>query len=393
MKVNVVSQSKPRFQNIAGAKKACNHAVVPFVGLKTAMEKQVYASPESLQALYGIYKQNDGIVGTLPKEMITALKNAGVKPYEMSEKIKDLTGGISEAVKILREAEMIGAQTEIPLSSSQLASKFDSFESKADFNAMQNFADSLYGMGLVPKDKMRAIEERAGNTLASALKEVGILPQGGQVNIGRLGSGVFANAFRISFRDAEDKKVFHDKVLKIYKDPEAEEIGMRKVALKSIEYYSSMGEEEFINTQQSVLITLLRAIGSADDNALEEMSESQREVWGEIYRQKISMSVDDYVDIQKEKLKNLGLVHGIFPEANRAMFLKHAVGNMTPTNYVEHHFYDLKNRYAFVEMSDDELPAPEITINLEEYGLAHKDMKPDNIVKGRIVDVGGIVKK
>lgn len=66
---------------------------------------------------------------------------------------------------------------------------------------------------------------------------------------------------------------------------------------------------------------------------------------------------------------------------------------MKKTNYVEPYFYDLKNEYAIVEMSDEELSKSK-KIDLGNWGLIYMDGQNDyNEVNGRIIDFGGIMEQ
>lgn len=394
-------------QNINNQRLSCknkeNNAIPSFKGLQTVMQKAVYCSPETLQKLMGVYKWNDGIVGTIPEEMIKKFLADGAKHSDMPNLTKTITNSVGEAVKALRNAEMLGAQVSSSFDLTDFTSKITSLVAEQDVEGINQLTNSIYGMGALPRKEMRKLEQQAETILAQAFKQVGLLPHDGLVSVKRLGNGMFGNAFNLSFRDTSGNKLFHDKVLKIFKDPEAEEIAIRNIAKKSFDFYDKMTLEEFIEYCNKVTMDTIEAmkknntlgLEALDMNTIMEGLKANRPIYEATYNIQKNMSLDDSINMYRAQLKQMGKFHGVNAEANRSMFLRKIGGDMKNTDYVPQHFYDLENRYAFVEMADSELPQVKRKIDLEKYGLAHGDIDINtaNTVCGRVIDIGGIAAK
>lgn len=398
--ININPITLPQNNNIISIKTAKRAPKVSFTGLESTMGKKIYNSPETLQALAGLYKSNNGVVGTLPREMITALQANGTTRADMSKNIKAITGGFSDTVSILREAEVIGAEISNSFDAVGFNAKISEAIQKEGLEGVQKVANEMYGMGAVSKDDMAKIEQRAGSALGEVFKEAGILPENGCVEIKRLGNGAFGNAFKVSFKDEDGNKIFHDKVLKVYKDPETEEKAITNIAKKTLENFQNMSEDDYIQYSKGISIGVYKSIMSQfgediDEEALEAFEEQFKEnipMLKKAFNVQKNMTLDDCVKQYKEQIQGMKSMHGITAEANRAMFLRRIAGDMSDTNYAGHHFYDVNNMYALTEMSDDTLPPIKRNINLEKYGYTHYDidLNPANTVNGRIIDIGGI---
>lgn len=369
-----------------------------FKGLQGAMQRDIYGFSETLQALTNVYKNNGGIVGTLPNEMIKALKSNGVQPSEMSGKIKILTKSIADAAQILKEAEIVALQYADLFDAEEYQKKYEELSATGDMAGLQSYTRGLYGIRSLSDEQIIPIQNRAQSVIEKAFKETALLSQGDKVKIDFLADGTYSNAFKLSFVNKNDEKVFHDKVLKIYKDKNIEEVAIRKIVEKSYAYLQTISFDEFLEkSRKSMENSFKQTVQEYDmsESAFEEAWEDALPFLKVTYENLKNTTVDKHLNNLKAQLKNNKNFHGIAPEANRAMFLKKIGENLQYTNYVDQHFYDLKNSYALTEMSDDELPAIKRYVNLEKHGLLHQDgeLNPANTVNGRIVDVGGIGKK
>ena len=398
---NKISQNNISSQ-ILSSKNNENNTAPSFKGLQTSMQRGIYNSPETLQKLMGIHKWNDGIVGTIPGEMIKELLADGATHHNMPNLIRIITSGISDATKELRKAEILGAEVSSSFDVADFANKIAQLNAKQDLEGINKLNNSLFRMGALSDEKMRDIEQGAEKILAQTFKKVGLLTQDGSVSVRRLGNGMFGNAFKLSFQDAKGEKMFHDKVLKVFKDSETEEVAIKNIAKKSFDFYNKMTLEEYVEYSNKMAMDVLETMKKnnvfgeeVDMDMLVEGLKQNRPLYEAAYNIQKNMSLDDCINIYREQLKQMGKFHGVNAEANRSMFLKRIGGNMMASDYVPQHFYDLKNRYAFVDMADGELPQVKRKIDLDKYGLTHGDVEFNtaNTVNGRIIDVGGIASK
>lgn len=323
---------------------SCNNSP-SFKGLNQAMGKTIYASPELLQRMLGVFTREKSCVGSLPKEMIAILREKCKTPAEVGQKISMIKSTFAEVADSLREMDL----EEFKYAHSQEAKEFDEkallelAQNIGEFNeealleisenpsieALEIFNKKIEGAQKLPKEFVAKLEKTASKFLTASMKKIGLIPKNGKVQVNHLGGGHSGNAYKISFLNGTDEKLFHDKVLKVYRDP---------------------------NTQI--------------------MDEYEREF------------------IENEA-KSMAKSYGVGPEANIALYLRKAIKHsLKETDLITPHFFDLEHGIALMDMSDNELPAITKHIDFEKLGLVHTDLDrhDGNRVLGRIVDFGGIEK-
>ncbi len=385
------------FNKQNGVKYNREKAPLNFCGITNAAKKQVYVNPELLKRMSQV---NDaGIIGTLPFEFVSSLKKAGVSNKEMGEEIKKLTGAFSLAADELRDAEEHFVDNTDEFTILEFSKQLD----EALYNRNACIAERLFNKLLFMQASEKTFEpalEKAGAHIDKAFKEAGILPDNSSVRIEFKAGGARGYAFNISFLNNEGEKIFHDKVLKLYRSPHSDTA--KKMAEAVYRDTHELSKEEYLE----IFRDKMSKYYTQNADKLPNPYKLDKETVANIALDDYMISAGCLYDIQNkmsfEEIFDMfnGLMnefsdndesHGVYAEANRAMFLKNRTANIRKTDYIEPCFFNLKKGYCLLEMSDNELPSIQKKINLNKYNLYHSDLSnPDNIVEGRVIDYGGI---
>lgn len=364
-----------------------------FAGLTKPMQKQVFIDPKVYQNYFIPFSVNFGknIAGELPEEFIEAFKKTS-STDEIKLKINTLLNTFSAAANVLSEAEIKGKR---------IAGNFcvKDFMDK-DTGILHTpgqayyFSEDYYGVNSLTDEEIKPFLNSASKILTCGFKETGLISDKGTINVSYSGYGSYGNVYNIEFLDNNGSKIFHDKTLKVYKNPDIEKEMAREFAKRIVDYYKTLSFEEY-------LAPLIRQyyndkIRSYPDLSFDEAKslfiQKFRNLYKKYYDEAKSVSVDEFVEKYYTMDKSIPY-HGLFAEANRAIFLKHKFPDIKNSNYVEPFFFDLKNGFALFETSDTELLKPKFELPLDEAGLKNQDLllNEDNVVFDRVVDYGGIV--
>lgn len=369
-----------------------------FCGITKAAKKNIYINPELLKRMNAV---NDaGIIGSLPSEFVSALKEKGVSNKDIGDEIKKLTESFSLAADELRDAEQHFIDNTDKFVILEFSKQLD--EALYDRNAIA--AERLFHKLLLMQASKNtfkpAIEEAQGH-IDKAFKEAGILPDDASVHIEFEAGGARGYAFNISFRNNDGEKIFHDKVLKLYRSPYSDTA--KKMAEAVYRNTNELSKEEYLEIFRSKMSKYY----AKNADKLPNPYNLDKETVASIALDDYMVSAECLYNIQKNmsfeeifsmfnnlmnEFSDNDQSHGIYAEANRAMFLKNRAGNIRKTDYIEPCFFNLKKQYCILEMSDEELPSIQRKIDLKKYNLYHSDLSnnPGNVVKGRVIDYGGI---
>lgn len=356
-----------------------------FTGLNSFMQRSVHASPELMQKVMGVFVREKGYVGTLPREMISILRQRGVAPTEMGKTINEIKSQLSATGVHLRNLDLEAIKS---LDSFNVGEYFDEIFRLASLNdgqAMEKLNAKIMSVIQPSKECIEKLAEDASQMLTKSMKDAGILPADGKVQINYLGEGMFGRAYKVSFLDENGQRIFHDKALKVYKDQKMMLESQQKIIKVILDYLQAMPKEEFIQ-KFAQAIDATPALSATQKN-------QGKEALTAAYEQISKAKPDELAGMVKAFGQHMGGVHGATAEANSAMFIKKAIGHpLEKSNLITPYFFDLQNNIGFMDMADEFLPAVTKPTDFSKLGISHGDidLNPNNTVAGRIIDYGGI---
>jgi len=312
-----------------------------FCGITNNFKRHFFKKPQNAAIM--VQSFNSTAAGTLPTDFLNALKESEVRGQTqntVAEGVRITLQTLGSTVEAIRELERSALYYYIN-------DDYESFEydlTKGNFQDAALDFKAEFSIARSDNDEYDRAFKKAEKTMTEGFKKAGIIPEKGKVRLSCIGCGTFGYAIKISCVDEEGAKLFHDKVMKVYKDENCDKKLAKALARKTYNYRKGF-----------------------DKRAAEN------------YEQK-------YLDIYKFYNKR----HGVRAEANSALFLKDKIGDMTNCDYLEPWFFNFKSGYGIFEMADRELPKPEIFIDCEDYGLVHTDLTNSNYSCQRMVDYGGI---
>jgi len=363
-----------------------------FTGMRAPFQRRIYASPELLQAVVGIaVKQNKpALDGTLPKEMIKVLRNKTINPVEITKQIKSVLSSFSSAGTVLKELELETAKkTKTLYKDEAFIKKYmdESFELLK--NGDKNLTEIMKMQKEIffpSKEFMTKLQTQASKIIETTMKKTGVIPQNAGVKLKYMDQGLSSTAYNVSFLDETGNKLFHDKVLKVYTDPEISLKTQIRSQIGYLNYHKNMTQEEYIE-KTKIIIDKVPKVPEVAKNI---MKASLGEKYEQIKKMSEKQIKKDFTDLRKQYFPS----NGIEAEANAAAFIKKAIGHkLEKSNIIEYHFFDQEGKIALSEMSDDSLPAVTKKTDFGKMGIFHDDItiNLNNTVAGRIVDLGSIV--
>ena len=183
-----------------------------FEGLTKTARGHIFIEPALLGEIAGV--KNADIVGEPPAEFVLALKE--VHPKEnISAEIKNIMKSFTLAAGVLREAEKHSFDGR-DFETLQFARMLDEAVSDGNSFGAQNLFQKLLRMQATRQTFSPVLDDAASH-IGKAFKEAGILPENASVNLDFLSEGGRGYAFKVSFLDNEGEKLYHDKILKLYR--------------------------------------------------------------------------------------------------------------------------------------------------------------------------------
>ncbi len=350
-----------------------------FKGLTQDFERKIYPSYENLVALCQI--KNCDTVGVVPLDIIKKIQETNSRA-DVEKHIKNIMQSYKLAAQTLREGEEIIEQNlDRIINANLIKSKNKIYE---DFGSTRYnaYLNEYFSIGSIDRKKLRKLEKQAATTLEKALKEANVIPQNGKILINYIGCGNFGYTFNISHLDSSGNKLFHDKVIKLYKNYKM----FNKILDMVIKKEDQMQEEAEFERFYSNLINSFAKLNKFSKEEKKKLRKNALEIFTK-NKNRLKAYQSEYFEQRRPALD----LHGCFAEANRAMFIKNKIKNIKQTNYIEAHFFDLKDGFGIFETADEELSPIKQKVELSKFNLRHADgSNPENLVLGRIVDYGGI---
>ena len=371
-------------------------SVQSFSGLTKTAKSRIFAEPKLLAEINGV--KNTDTIGKPPVEFVFALQKSGCAKENTGDEIKKLTGSFKAAAEVLRTAEEHSFDGH-DFQALELARMLDEAVANGESSKAEKCFHKLMGMQ-ASYGTFAPVLDKAAAHIDHAFKEAGILPNGGKVNLDFISEGARGYAFRISFLDEDENKVFHDKILKLYRSP-LDDIS-KKLAEIVYKHTNENPKEYFKLCKDNMTeyytknVDYLPNFYNLSPKALVDIKVDDYMISVEAFQRGCrGKSVGELYLIYRDFIHQFAaneISHGVCAEANRAAYIEHRVGNLEKYDYIQPWFFDLKTGYSVLEASDDELPSITKKIDLGKYGLYHSDLdfNPGNIVKGRVIDYGGI---
>ncbi len=346
-----------------------------FYGLTKCLTKSVYNSDSLVNSFVEAYPKSKGFAGNLPHEFIANIKknNASKDVASAINTVKETFSNITNNLrKTVHKNDYDCNKTIFK------RYVFDDFlfaqarnDEVAMLKAICRGKNEAYKYDLVTDDELKEYNK----ILTKNLKDTKVLKNSDKAEMCYIGSGAFGHAFKLSFLDKNNKKLFHDKVLKIYKSEEDKKYPYKYAFDLMKEYVSQSTEEEYI-----------KKINSIKDKKLIDKFEGLD--LKENYKFINLADIKNFPCLSRQF--NISGLHGVNAEANAALFIKNAVGSdISVSNMIEPYCFDLKNNYAIVEMSDSESKTLK-EIKLQNLGIMCFDQHQNNFINDKLIDYGGI---
>lgn len=350
--VSIISSSRKIFTSQPHSK---NSRVV---NIECLFRKGIGLKPDTYEKL-GILLDGK-FTGNLPQDILSSvIKNSKNK----DKKIKEIQSAFAKVSEILGEF----TKTETEAYKKVKSADFD------DKKMIKQALDTVVSLKVLDlSDKTIEIFKKAEKTLKKSFS--GILPKNTTVKITDIGSGVFGDVFKISFLDKKGNKVFKDIALKRFKTPQES-------------YRNGLAKEKFLKKEIAKYTDyeLSRILRNCYPNAsskelgikklfLRTLEESNKKYfWDAFYKSKAS--------------------NGILAEANNSEFVRFHLGRkLTPKDnlVIPTMFGFCKNAFCISEYVSPNAQLPSREINLWKLNIRHKDLSAANLVRNRIIDLGGI---
>lgn len=334
------------------------------------------------------YTTYEKIVSTAERKMLgnlpTEILQAAIKTENKETVIKTIQNGFAKAADKLKEIHTIRAKAvrkHVP----------DKEDIKRTYEMILDGEWDCYDYlknrlknAIVQKEISTQIEETASKLLKEAISE--ILPAKTTVRFKQLGEGDFARAYKIEFRDLNNQKVFNDCTMKLYKDKQEHIIVNTTIENKIKETLSNLSDEEIKGLYKKLPFS----------------KKATPEIWEKVLRQfKVTYKPKSINELAQaiNKETRIGAcaskMNGIYAEANSYQFIQRAAGHpLDNTNLNKHYMFDLQNNFNLSAFSDGTRPPVTKRLNFTNIGLMPADVYEnyDNIVYGRIIDLGGMIK-
>lgn len=320
------------------------------------------------------------ILGNIPDEFIHAAKQT----QNIKQTVEKIKTGFANATHKLNKVHILQAKA-------AKTHKPDTADIKRTYERILDGErdDYLYlkkriSKSLLSTEKKQEIEESAAKIIKDAMSE--ILPQNTSVSFKHLGEGNFATTYKLSFRDAQNKKVFKDYAVKVYKD-----------------------SQDHIEANLEIDNKIKETLYSLTDDEIKELyrqfpvyKNGTEEVWAGIFKNfRETNKPLNKIELEKAKAEEIITrkyafnSNGVTAEANTYYYIENAVGHpLLRTNLNKHYMFDIENKFNISNFSDKSLPERTGFVKYENIGVIPFDAYEnyENIVYGRVIDVGNTAK-
>ena len=342
-----------------------------FNGLTRAMSKSLYVNKAHIDNLVYAYPKAQGFVGSIPKDFIKVLKSNSDNVGASVSEIKSVFADTSKFLQKLAYEKQYASRKEY-LKNNCMDSFLVNFAQRYDGNVLALCKDA-YLFGRLRPEQINGELSGVNSNLTKVFRENKLIPNDGVASLSYLDSGSYGDVFKLSLLDKDKNKLFHDKVLKVYKSKD-DTSNMLSFAIEALhEYVDGFSEVDFINKMNDL---------SKDFN-----NSFDDKFFSDYYKYAKNCTKKDF-----GFMRDLGFTydfHGVAPEGNAAMYLKKSVGHrLDNTDLIEPYCFDIKNNYAILEMSDTDLKTNK-KVNFKELGVTCFDSHTFNYTNDKLIDYGG----
>lgn len=213
------------------------------------------------------------------------------------------------------------------------------------------------------KEKERECIIRAEKKLLEGMKKY--VPDVQSIIITPIGSGAFGNGYKLQVLGKDSKKIFDDKVLKVYRETSKCDL----ILQRNKRYTDSLSDENLVEYYK-MFNPKISSVAEIRKNLQEEFAQA------------------------KDKIKDFCRFHGAMAEANIAEFLRFFTGHkIKPEDglALPSYFGLGKTKFAFGEFINTERKAKR-GFDFNRLFLTHTDFEYNlgNAINGICIDIGGI---
>ena len=303
--------------------------------------------------------------GCLPKDILSRLISSGGDKKAAIQCTEKMFG---ETVNILGEINKLELQAinRMPQNNMGFIQRMAHYFSKGDIKGLFRL-DSIY------KEKELETIIKAEDKMLAGMKKY--IPEVKNVTITPLGCGQFGNGYKLQVWGEDGKKIFDDKVLKVYRDKYLR----GSFQERSKRYVDCLSDEKLIeqfNKEREMLKK--HGINIPDKSAAE-------------IREKFKKDVELLEAAEKE----MKYYHGAMAEANTSEFLRFFSGHKVKPEEgiaIPSYFGLGETKFSLGEFIGKEKKA-ERKFPFDRLLVQHEDFvsNPGNGVNGICIDMGGIV--
>lgn len=372
-----------------------------FEGYLTRLaQKRPTISADLLDAANKVYTRDNGIVGVFPPEFVKAIKvNLGDECT--SQRIKECIEGtkatFAEATKLFKNLEEEGIKIQEKWINELSLSKYYNFTKKELEKIYSTNSSKAINIDMQLKKKLlpkkitiKQIEIQASKIIENGLKENKCITENSKIIIKRLDDGKFGTAYKISFYDKNNNKIFKDKVIKYYKNLKIVNAIKVKQGVKIFDIINNNYTNAIIAVEK-ILKNFLKKkyidtekFKKVNTQEIRQFINRTKECQEEILKKAYN---DDLIQVMKK--------HGINKETNIGNFIKKASGhNLQKTDLISFYYGDLNKNYALLEYSsNNNLGLVVKKVDYDTLGVIPNDINKVNsllnFVNGRLIDYGG----
>ncbi len=342
-----------------------------FNGLTRALSKSLYVDKSHIDNLVYAYPKANGFVGSIPKDIIQVLKSNSNNIGTSVSEIKSAFADTSKFLQKVAYEKQYNSRKEC-LKSKCMDAFLVNLAQRRDDNVMA-VCKNAYFAGKLNSTSLNEELKVVSDNLTNVFRKNNLIPKDGAASLSYLDSGSYGDVFKLSLLDKDKNKLFHDKVLKVYKTKE-DTSNLLSFAIDGLhEYIDGFSEADFIKKMND----LSNQLGQSYDEKF----------FSDYYKFVKNCTKKDF-----PFMRDLGFTynfHGVAPEGNAALYLKKSIGHsIANTDLIEAHCFDIKNDYAILEMSDDSLKTTK-KVNFKPLGVYCSDNHVFNYTNGKLIDYGG----
>ncbi len=377
---------------------------IAFKGALTRIaQKTPNVSSDMMRALKGVHIREKGFVGIFPQEFLQAIRNnlgSSVSRQKIKESVEGTKAAFSKAAKLFEEIEKLTLENiDAQVNKLDLNKSLDILKQRLELslspnlNKIEKWEKKIRKLVLPNKDIIHQVEKNASEILEKELKKNNVLSESARVVVKRLDNGKFGTAYKISFLDEKNQKLFKDKVMKYYK--KSDYITKLDV-LNKYNTNLNLKDAELIHLNYDKVVS---SVGKMFDlfikKGLKDGPILKHKVLSQIDMVK-NMPMDEFVSnlnrrIQGQKI-SAESKYGINKEANFGNYIRKNIGhNLQHTDLVQYHYTDLNSNYALLDFSNSKtLGSVRSSVDYKSLGIENTDMAL-NFVDNRLIDYGGFI--